>query len=248
MSSKLRNIKLTLEYQGTLFHGWQIQPNQRTVQGELKKAIETIVREKIKLIGASRTDAGVHALGQVANFYTTSPLPLWRLKEGINALVGKDISVVDIEEVELQFNARFSAKGKIYVYQIWQGYSPLRRYTHWMIPQKLNIEAMREAAEYLKGKHNFNAFRASDCDKEDPYLELRECKIITNCEGNQIGIIVEAPFFLKNMVRIIAGTLLYIGKGKITPQTVKKILNSGDRSLAGPTAPPHGLILYKVLY
>ena len=243
-----RTLKLLIEYDGTLFHGWQVQASDRTVQGELEHAFETITATRTHIQGAGRTDAGVHALGQVASLRTCHEIGSRELRRGLNALSGPDVSVLGIEEAPAGFCARRWATGKLYRYRILNAEegSPLRRTTHLHVVRPLDLDAMARAAACLEGRHDFSAFRAADCDREDPVLDVDSCRVIGI--GDEVHIEVRAPAFLKNMVRIIAGTLLMAGKGRLAPDAVGEVLASRDRRNAGPTAPPHGLVLVEVYY
>lgn len=246
-----RNLKLVLEYDGSKFHGWQYQVGLRTVQGVLEETLARLTQEKIRVFAASRTDAGVHALGQVINFRTESQYSCEVFVRALNALLPGDLAVVSCEEADPKFNARFHAKSKIYRYLIYN--QVLRRaFGHsyvWHFPWKLDLEAMKRAGQYLIGRHNFKSFQAKspECPDKDPVRELSRLEII----GTDSGYIIfelQANSFLKQMVRNIIGTLVLVGTGKIAPETIKEILESKDRTRAGPTAPAEGLYLVKVLY
>jgi tRNA pseudouridine38-40 synthase len=239
---------MVVEYDGTEFHGWQVQPTERTVQGELEAAFEQITHERARIQGAGRTDAGVHALGQVASLRTTHPVELARLVRGLNALTGPDLAVRAIEEVPPGFCARRSATGKLYRYHILNADepSPLRRATRLHVRRPLDLRAMAGAAGRLEGHHDFRAFRAADCEREKTQVTLQALSV--SREADEVAIEVRAPAFLKNMVRIMAGTLLWVGQGRLGADDVSSILESRDRRRAGPTAPAHGLTLVEVYY
>jgi len=244
-----RNFRIIIEYDGADFHGWQVQPGRRTVQGELERAIETITKQKVTVQGAGRTDAGVHALGQVANFHLEDCLvTAEKMLGGINALTGDDLTVHTIEEVPLDFAARGGVVSKTYRYRIDNGRhpSPLLRRTHLHISDPLSVEKMSEAARLLEGHHDFSALRAADCTDPNPERTIDRCSVAAG--GKEITIEVAAKGFLKNMVRIIAGTLILAGRGKIEPGEMTRILESRDRTKAGPTAPAHGLVLVHIVY
>lgn len=245
-----RNIKLEIEYDGSAYAGWQVQSKARgkTIQQIIEETLRKVIRERVKLIVSGRTDAGVHALGQVANFYTHSAMPLSRLKLALNGLLPEDIKVAAIKEAKPYFHSRFSAKLKIYRYSILNRAhsSPLVRKTVYFYPHPLNVKLMQQEAQALLGKHDFSAFRASQGAKRNPVKTIK--KISVAKKGDFIYITVEADGFLYNMVRNIAGTLIEVGRGRFPKGSLKKILRSGNRRLAGPTAAACGLCLLKVRY
>lgn len=244
----MKNIKLTIEYEGTNYLGWQIQQNLPTVQGELKKAIEIATLEEIQLIGSGRTDKKVHALGQVANFHTKSNIPGERYKYLMEFLLPKDISIVDSEEVDFKFHSRFDATKKRYRYIVYNGKLPRAIYRNFSyhVPYKINIEDMIEASRYFIGTHDFHAFKVS---KGKRINTIRTIYYI-NIEKNKdlIEFTIEGNSFLHNMVRIIVGTLLFVGIGRIDKDDIPRIIRSKKRENAGVTAPPQGLFLEKVYY
>lgn len=244
-----RSFRIVIEYDGAEFHGWQVQPDTRTVQGELEKAIETMTKRKVRVQGASRTDAGVHAEGQVANFTLEgeSPNPE-KLLASLNALTGEDVAVVAIEQVPEDFCARSGVVMKTYRYRIWNDRfrSPLRRRTHLHVPSRLDVDGMREAARHLEGEHDFTSFRAADCTDPRPVRAVRRCAV--HRQGPEITVEVKGKGFLKNMVRIMAGTLILVGKGRLAPGDIPSILEARDRTKAGPTVPAHGLVLVSIEY
>ncbi len=243
-------FRLVIEYDGTDFSGWQVQPGGiRTVQGVLEEALGTVLRKHVRIQGAGRTDAGVHALGQVASFECDTDIEPERLIRSLSGLAGPEVAVVDAAIARDGFNARFDSNGKHYRYAIVsrRSPSPLKRYTTLFVPQQLDLDRMRLAASLLVGKHDFAGFRAADCERENTVRELTEIAI----EGDKDGFVtidVKGNAFLKNMVRIIAGTLVDISRGRLDPEIVPKVLKSGDRTQAGPTAPAHGLTLVEVFY
>ena len=241
-------FRLVIEYIGTGFSGWQIQPGQRTVQGVLEQALATVLRVPVRLQGAGRTDAGVHALGQTASFETDVSISPDRLRKGLTALARPDIAVVEAAPAPPGFNARFDAEGKHYRYAILNrpSPSPLRANTRFFVPQLLDIEAVRRAAALLEGEHDFAGFRAQDCERKTTVRRLH--RVAVTCVDDDIFVDVEGDAFLKNMVRIIAGTLVDVGLGKRTLQSVQDALDTGDRTRAGRTAPAGGLTLVSVFY
>jgi len=245
----MRNIKLTIEYDGTGYHGWQIQPNTPTIQGVLEEKIGVITGEHVALIASGRTDAGVHALGQVANFKTGSRISLQGLKRGLNSLLPNDIAVRRVEAVREDFHARFSAKSKLYEYRVSNSsvLAPMERDFSWHVPQRLDLEKMRVAARLLLGTHDFSSFRAAQSDNLNPVRTLMALEIRRN-RKRIFSFRVRADAFLKHMVRNIVGTLMEVGRGKIAPESVTEILEAKDRTRAGTTAPPNGLFLVEVEY
>ena len=244
----MRKIKIILQYDGSSYCGWQRQPNGTAIQEVLENSIQRIVGKKTNLIGSGRTDAGVHAEAQVAHFTTQSKMSERQFLKALNSLLPKDISICQVMEVSLEFNARRSAVRKQYRYTILnQDYpSALLHGRVWFIPYMLDLAAMRRAKKYLLGEHDFSAFRAANTDKNNPVRQL--FKVELNKDGNLIHLIFEGNGFLKHMVRILVGTLVEVGRGKVRAKYVKDVLNSCDRSKAGPTAPPQGLCLIKVIY
>lgn len=244
----LRNLKLVVEYDGTNLAGWQRQDGQDTVQGWLEKAFHSMTKQAVVIRGAGRTDAGVHAEAQVANVELASRIPAIGFLRGLNTFLPREIAVLEVADVPATFNARFSARGKIYRYQVWN--HPVRsprfaRYA-WHVYDPLDMHAMREAAAVLTGEHDFRAFRAADCDRKNTVRIIRRLDV--RRDGAMVSFEVEGTAFLRNMVRIIAGTLVAVGRGRMTPPDVATALASGDRTQAGTTAPPWGLTLARVIY
>jgi len=244
---ELSNYKLTIAYDGTNYRGWQYQPDQSTIQGTIHRALQIITKRRPKLYGAGRTDAGVHALGQVANFHTKLSIPPDSMKRAINSLIPPDIRIMKCEIVDDKFNARFHSKGKVYEYRVYRGeiVSPfLYRYVaHVYFP--LDVEAIKKASELLVGEKDFSSF-TSESEGKNKIRKIESFEVWE--EGEMLYFRVRGNGFLKYMVRIMVGTLLEVGKGKITLNDFEKILEAKDRTLAGPTAPPQGLFLLKVLY
>lgn len=245
----MRNIKLTIEFDGTRYKGWQKQKEVATVQGTIEKAIKKITKEEeIELHGSSRTDAGVHAKGMVASFLTKSRVPAEKFREAINTKLPDDIAIIKSEEVDENFHARFSSKGKMYSYTIVnrvEKVALMRNYSY-QVKDELDLQKMKEACKYIVGKHDFNAFKSAGSTVKTSIRTVHKIDIIK--KDDIIKIYVSGDGFLYNMVRIIVGTLLEVGKNKIKPEDVKSILDSKDRRNAGPCVPPNGLVLEKVFY
>lgn len=251
---KLKNILLELEYDGTNYKGWQIQRGksrhlkQITIQETLEDVLGKILRQKVTLIGSGRTDAGVHAKSQYANFKTSSFLTLDKLKKALNSLLPKDIRVKSIKEVNIKFHARYAAKSKTYRYAILNrdfNSAFLHRYIFHVI-KPLDLKLMQQESKVLLGQHDFRSFQATDKKKDN---SIRTIKKITFKKRNKmIYIDIEADGFLYNMVRNIVGTLIEIGRGKVSPGSLRRVLKAKDRKLAGPTAPAKGLSLLRVNY
>ena len=247
----MKTIKLTLAYLGERYNGWQIQPeypNLSTIQGELHKGLNIITEEEVQTVGAGRTDAGVNALGQVAVFRTNSSIPCDRYPEALKGILPEDIVVYRGETVEDNFNVIKDAKGKWYRYHIWTG-----KYPHVFlnkmsihIKQELDCAKMAEAASLFKGEHDFRSFCVVKTAKKNSIRNIKECKVSRH--GNFIFLDIYGDGFLHNMVRIIAGTLINVGCGKLVPEDIPRIIEARDRNLAGPTVPAKGLCLVKVDY
>lgn len=247
-SGRERTIKLIVEYDGTGLCGWQRQDNGPTVQQHLEEAIRSMTDEDNRVLGASRTDAGVHALGQTCVFETKREISCHGFQRGINTALPEQISVISSEEVDEGFHPRFAATGKHYRYSLLNRHapSPLLRRTSWHRPMDLDLDAMRRCAEVLIGEHDFSAFRASGCGAHTPHRRIDDISVTREDELVQIEVWGNA--FLRNMVRIIAGTLVDGGIGKTTPEDLQRILASLDRRRAGQTAPAQGLCLVEVFY
>lgn len=275
------NVKLLVQYDGTDFNGWQIQsgqPGSRTVQNVLRQAVETIVKEPVTLLGAGRTDAGVHARGQVASFVTSRPIPEDRWQPALNSILPYDIRIISAQEAGPEFHPQYDAKKKMYCYYIWNSPYPdvfLRRYSlH--CSRHLDLERMKQAAASLVGTMDFQAFCSSGSSVKNyvrtvyqaefvPLDNIVQAHFAGDSCGNPAGVSkgetpedllegkilvfrISANGFLYKMVRSIVGTLLEVGSGKYPPQWVEEVLRSKDRGTAGPTAPSHGLFLEKVWY
>jgi len=252
-----RNIKLVLRYDGTDFAGWQVQPNVRTVQGVLTVAIAQVVNHPVRLTAAGRTDAGVHALGQVANFTTESDVPTESIWRGVNSLVRPDIRIDRIETVPLGFDARRDAIRKTYRYAVAvdRFTDPIERRVVWSIGKPLDVGRMRAAAAVLVGEHDFSSFRAAGSSEDTPPVRTIETLAIDETPASTetgrartVTIEVTGDGFLYKMVRNIVGTLVACGHRILDPDQVRTILEARDRSAAPPTAPPQGLYLVEVEY
>jgi tRNA pseudouridine38-40 synthase len=246
----MRNIKLTIAYDGAEFHGWQSQPGIRTIQGALADAACKITQEKVFIQGASRTDAGVHALGQVAHFKTQSALSATEFQRALNALLPPAIRVVAAEEMGPEFHARWQAQGKTYRYRIYRGrvLPPFeyRRALHY--PWPLDEAAMADAARKFEGEHDFSSFAASSGSEEDDRDRnmtrvIYSSEIVRDPEREEIAYVVRGQSFLRYMVRKIVGTLIEVGKGRLVPDDIPKLFELRDRTRSGPTVPPEGLYL-----
>ena len=237
----MKRIFLRVAYDGTDFVGWQIQNEGRTVEGELNKAINALTGETIEVIGASRTDSGVHAKGNVAVFDTESTVPADRFMYALNSLLPEDISVVESKEVAPDFHPRHCSSIKTYEYRIFVSRinDPLKRF-----PTELNVERMDDAAKYLIGEHDFKSFCCVRTQAETTVRKIYSADVFH--DGDDIVIRVSGAGFLYNMVRIIAGSLMEVGSGKKDPIHIKEVLEGTDRTLAGPTAEPQGLTLVNI--
>lgn len=242
------NIKLVIQYDGTNYHGWQTQSNASSIQQLIEDKLSTIVNHKVILCGSGRTDAGVHALGQVANFQTSSELKPDMIKRALNSMLPQDIVVRNSEEVDEKFHARYRARSRVYQYFIWNDRtpSPFFRKFSWFVASRLDLEKMQEAGSLLIGRHDFSSFQGAD------RMETRAVRDMVRLDIKKIGKLsvftIEANSFLKHMVRNIVGTLVEVGKGKMNLDGFKKVIEAKDRTKAGPAAPAHGLFLREVKY
>ena len=244
----MRNIKLTIEYDGTSYGGWQKQKNNRTIQQCIEEAIKLLTGEEVELMGSSRTDAGVHAKGMIANFITNSQIPADKFREAINTKLPDDIGIIKSEEVDKNFHSRYDSKGKTYCYTLVNRYEKVclgRSYVY-QVRDELNYNLMKDAAKYFLGKHDFKAFKTNGSSVKTSVRTISGLEL--ELKGDVIKIFISADGFLYNMVRIIVGTLIEVGKGKIKPEDIENIIKNGDRSKAGPCVPPNGLVLEKVFY
>ncbi len=244
----MRNIKLIIEYDGKGFNGWQKQPNKLNIQGEIEKAIGEITGEEIELIASGRTDAGVHSLGQTANFKTNSSIDIEKFPIAINSKLKQSIVIKSAEEVEERFHSRYSVKSKKYRYTINNSKygSAIYRDFEYHFPIKLNVENMKKAAKEFEGEHDFKAFKASGTSSKSSVRTIYKAEVIE--DNDRIYIELTGSGFLYNMVRIISGTLLDVGIDKIKPEEIANIIESRERTKAGKTLPARGLCLVEVMY
>ncbi len=242
------NIKLTVEYDGTTYHGWQIQTSGETIQSVLERAVSTFLRKSTRITGSGRTDAGVHALGQVVNFFSDKEYEPHRIRRGLNALTPFDITIKEVAIVPDSFDARRDGRSRVYEYHILNRPtpSPFHLNRAWHVHQPLDVNAMREAIPCLIGEHDFSSFRAAGCDAEHPVRKVY-ANSLDRC-GELLVYTIEATAFLRHMVRNIIGTVAEVGLGLRTPQSFVELLDARDRSKAGVTAPAHGLFLIEVKY
>jgi tRNA pseudouridine38-40 synthase len=244
----MRNIRLLIEYDGTGYAGWQVQDGEPTVQGSVVGGIKKLTGEEVALVGASRTDAGVHALGQVANFKTSSAIPLGGMILGLNSILPEDIVIKDAREVPLDFNSRRDAKSKTYVYRVLNRTvrSRLARQSSWFVKETLDMELMNKGAELLVGRKDFTSFRAAGSDAPHSVREVTSFTV--ERRGEFIEFEVRGTAFLRHMVRIMVGTLVTLGTGKFALGDITYIIDAKDRRKVPVTAPPGGLFLKEVQY
>ena len=244
----MRNIKLTIEYDGKDFNGWQKQPNKLNIQGEIERAIKDVTGEEVDLIASGRTDAGVHALGQVANFKTNSGIPIEKFPIALNTKLKRSIRVLEAEEVEERFHSRYNCKKKTYRYIInnSENGTAIYRNLEYNYSQELNIDKMNEASKYFIGEHDFAGFKSSGTSSKSSIRTIYDAKVYQ--EGSRVIIELTGNGFLYNMVRIISATLIEVGIGKLLPEEIPEIIEAGERQRAGKTLPPQGLYLVKVDY
>lgn len=240
-----RRIRLTVAYDGTNYHGWQLQSNGITIESELNRCLSELFGEQITVIGASRTDAGVHALGNVAVFDTESPMPAEKVSYALNQRLPEDIRIQKSEEVPADWHPRRCRSRKTYEYRIYRGQfpMPLSRLYSYFTYRPLDVDKMRQAAGYLEGEHDFKSFCQAGAQVESTVRTIYSVNLEE--QGAELVIRVCGSGFLYNMVRIIAGTLMEVGQGKRTPESMTAVLEALDRSAAGPTAPANGLTLVK---
>jgi tRNA pseudouridine38-40 synthase len=249
----MRYFKLTIAYDGTDFHGWQIQAEKPTIQGEIVNVLRRLTQENVHLHGAGRTDAGVHALGQVGSFRTQAGLTAEEFQRALNALLPQAIRIVGSEEVGPDFDARWSARGKIYRYRLYRGkvVPPMiwRYVLHYPFP--LDEDAMRDAAARFVGTHDFASFAASTGSEEDDRersteREIVSAELVRSADHEELDFTVRGRSFLRYMVRKMVGTLLDVGRGKLKPDDIDRLYELRDRSKSGPTVPPQGLVMLEV--
>ena len=244
----MRNIKVTIEYDGTNYHGWQIQPNAITIQAAIQDALAKITKAQTQIIGAGRTDTGVHAAGQVANFYTPSQMPPIAFQKALNATLPRDIVIIDVEEVSPDFHARFSAVSRTYRYTILNRPYPSARLRNnaYFLPESIDVQGADAACQSLVGVRDFSSFQRSGSERLNPICEIYDCRCWQ--EQDLVYFEVEADAFLRGMVRAIVGTILKLHDREDRVNQLYKILDAQDRSGAGGSAPPHGLSLLRVKY
>lgn len=245
----MRNIRLTLQYEGTRYQGWQKQTStDNTIQGKLENLLTRMCKEPIEIHGSGRTDAGVHALGQVANFHTNSEMTTEEMMEYINRYLPEDIAVVALAEAAPRFHSRLNACGKHYEYRVMNSTIPHvfhRRYAL-EVPEKLDVQAMEQAAAYLCGEHDFKSFTSAKKGKKSTVRRIDEISIAR--EGDVITFSFKGSGFLHHMIRILMGTLLQVGKGERSPESIPELIEAGNRELAGPLVPAKGLTLVEVYF
>ncbi|GAA0734223.1 tRNA pseudouridine(38-40) synthase TruA [Clostridium oceanicum] len=244
----MKNIKLTIQYDGTNYSGWQIQNNAITVQEVMEKAILKATGEKVKLIGCSRTDSKVHAREYICNFFIETRIPAERFNMVVNSYLPEDVVILNSKETDEKFHSRFSSKGKTYIYTVFNSKKPtvIGRNYFYYFKYDLDIDKMRKASQNFIGTHDFSAFKTKGGNVKTSIRTITECSI--KVEGNFIKFTVSGDGFLYNMVRIMVGTLIEVGIGKIEPESIKSIIDSKDRKKAGKCAPGKGLCLEKVFY
>ncbi len=243
-----RNIRLILGFDGTPYHGWQIQPRQKTIQGELRDAIRRITREDTVPLGSGRTDSGTHARGFVANFTTGTRIPPSSFVRALNSVLPPEIRVLSAFEAPLEFHSRLNARSKIYRYQIYRGavMPPHLARDHYHFPLPIDVKLMAQAAESFAGTHDFASFAAKGAGRENTVRHIFSCRLM--CKGHRLAFTVEGNGFLHHMVRNMMGTLLELGRGRMTMPEFNALFRYRDRTLAGFTAPACGLTLLKVRY
>lgn len=245
----LSNFKLTIEYDGSAYHGWQRQPNGPSIQSAIETALKRMTRQSIVLIGSGRTDAGVHALGQIANFTCDTRIEPMEFQKGLNSMLADDIVIRECRQVPIEFHSRFDATSKLYRYHILNRPLPsaIGRQYAWWIRRPLDPSAMRTAAQHLLGTHAFKAFEGAGSPRSTTVRRIMRADLNHDPDG-RIQFSVQADGFLRYMVRNMVGSLVAVGRNDLTPDHFKAILASQDRNQAAATAPPHGLFLVQVNY
>lgn len=247
----MKNIKLSIQFLGKNYFGMQIQPNKPTIQGEVEKALKELFKTNIKLYYAGRTDASVNAYNMICNFFVETEIPANKIAYALNYLLPEDIKVLKSEEVPENFNARYSAKEKTYVYKFYTNFCELPLFLNEVcVKEKIDLKKMKKCAKFMLGKHDFSAFTSSECDKEDKVREIKKIKIRSYKQDDieHFEVYITGTGFLYNMVRIMVGTLISFNKKEYSPKIIKEIINSKDRTKAGKTMQPEGLSLLNVKY
>lgn len=242
----IRNIKLEIEYDGTGFCGWQVQPELRTVQGEIQQKLKAILKHEVNLVASGRTDVGVHALGQVANFKTESPLKPESIVRALNGLLPDDVVIKKVQEVDSDFNARYDARSRVYRYRVYLGRTAILRNFVWQVFYPLNRKSILDATGQILGENDFSSFCVAESAKEN-----KTCKVMSAAweeSKNELVLRIEANRFLHAMVRTLVGTLIEVGRGYFSVSDFARIIKAKDRKKAGPTAPASGLYLAEVRY
>ena len=244
----MSNIKVTLEYDGTRFSGFQKQKNHRTVQGEFERALAKLFQNKVRLVASGRTDSGVHAEAQVVNFRIHSKIPPPKIQLALNHYLPEDLAVTAVEKVRSDFHSRYSPRAKVYEYQVFhsKSRSPLNRFRTYHVPYPLNLAKMRLGARLLSGRHNFRAFESSGGRRLNSIRTIQRFQI--QKKGKIVSFTIRSNGFLYKMARSVVGTLLEVGSGRLKLSGLKQILATKDRSLVGPTVPARGLTLKRVMY
>ena len=242
----MRTIRLTIEYDGRAYVGWQRQRNGVSVQEELERSLAQVLQQGTKVVGAGRTDSGVHARGQVVHFKTRNLMPVRQIRKGLNAVLPRDIVVREAEEVEAGFHARHSAKERAYRYYVSTVPTALNRERCWVVFPKLHVSPMRECAEFVKGAHDFASFAKKGSVRDSSMCSVKSARWIR--QGPLLVFEIRANRFLHGMVRSLVGTMVEVGRGRRTVDEFKRVLDARDRKLAGPAAPAQGLVLEEVLY
>lgn len=240
--------RLEIEYEGTDWYGWQVQPDQPTVQGAVESALSTALRHEVGIIGAGRTDTGVHALGQVAHFFSEREIDTFRLTAQVNGILPRSIAVPSIREVDDDFHARFSATSRLYHYRISTRFNALERRIRWHVKPEPDLDSMNRAAQVLIGRHDFTSFCKSAAETHNPVCHVTEAVWRTDDRPGDATFVIRADRFLRGMVRTVVGTLVQVGHGVRPVEDIEQLLGARDRRLAGYSAPARGLTLVAVGY